>query len=250
MSRYEHRGELLVPDRRIHSLDDIIREHSEREYLKKVRRNSTCVLPGMGARPGYTAAGGGPPPAIAFVDSYEAPGTSHTPPGSGGASNVLIVGIAYRSSSTTAPTEPASWTNVLSQATNSRSIRVAIKAHSGSEGSHTWTSASGVAYLLYSNVDLTSMLALAMDYDSSNSTSTTWPLPAKTISAPTSWVCWAAYGNGGTPATPTGNTSRETASAFNCGDTNGPVSSFSSQNPAMGAAQRAIGMSMEILAAP
>jgi hypothetical protein len=155
------------------------------------------------------------------------------------ASGDVLYMFAFRDGTAVAPTVPAGWTQIGSAAANSCAAILAYKiAASSSETSGTWTNASELVCQVYSGAygkDFT------FAFQTGSSATVTYPALPLINTSGSSLV--AAFGghrsiNGSMGTAPTGMTqraNREGATADAAGfDTNGGVTSWSSQNVASG----------------
>jgi hypothetical protein len=172
-----------------------------------------------------------------FVSAATAEATTLTMP-THAATNVLYM-FAFRDGTAVAPTLPAGWTQIGSAAANSCAAILAYKiAASSSETSGTWTNANELVCQVYSG-------AYGKDFTVAFQTgsSATVTYPALTLLNTDGSSVVAAFGghrstNGSMGTAPTGMTqraNREGATADAAGfDTNGGVTSWSTQNVASG----------------
>lgn len=172
----------------------------------------------------------------------------------------LIVIFAYRSGSTTAPSLGAGYVSVLTKAGTTCSARIGFKiATATNDASGTWTNASNLTCVVYTSSNRTSGGSLYVGGSASNSSiNTTVNYPALTLTH-TDNTSWAAGFAGTSVATaalsthaPTGMTfitnSNVTATTEVCAfDTNGTVSSWSSQNTTVSASGNSVSATLEII---
>ena len=150
------------------------------------------------------------------------------------ASGDIIIICAWRENNATAPSLPSGFTNIVDGGNSDISSRIGYKiATSSSEGSGTWTNATGLVALVHRGQHASPIGANS----TANGSGTTLTYPALTLGVGdgTSWVIAFGghkWGGAATLDTPSGMTSRAsdtggqmTPAGF---DTNGGVSSWSS----------------------
>jgi hypothetical protein len=180
--------------------------------------------------------------AITYVSAASAAATSLTLPTH--AKNDLLVMFAYNTSGSTIPTLPSGWISRYSVSASSRNALVAVKtATSNSETSGTWTNATFLGCAVYrSDASLMLWAGGLASVSASNSATMTYNTISganffRTDGTANSWVVGFAGSTtddvADTP--PTGMTNR--TSVVSTGeiaihDTNGAVSSWSSQSVA------------------
>lgn len=171
-----------------------------------------------------------------LISSASAESTTLTMPTHAAGDFILM--YCFRDGSTTLPTLPAGWTQINSGAANTCSARLAYKiAASSSETSGTWTSGTELVCQVYRNVQVIGASAVG----TGSSATVNYPALSGMFTDGNSVV--AAFSghrsvNGNLALAPTGMVNRVSqagATADAAGfDTNGGVSSWSSQNVATG----------------
>jgi hypothetical protein len=148
----------------------------------------------------------------------------------------LMVSMAVRTASATAPTTAAGWTVIKSTTGNTNSIKLAWKYSVGTETTcGAWTNASQTFCEVYSGTwiaDLGVGAAFGANTSGTTGSSTTISLPTLTLSNPlsTSWIgCgWSAGSATNADVAPAGLTLRSgtTIATLGYGDTNGNVATW------------------------
>ncbi len=141
----------------------------------------------------------------------------------------LMVAVAYRSNSATAPTLATGWTSAKSTTGNTNAIRIGWKLSNGTETTcGTWANATATDCRVYSGNDV----HVGTTTSGTTGSSTTISDPTFTLTQ-TNGSSWVACANGAATATnvdaaPSGLTLRSGTTLDNYGfvDTNGGVTSF------------------------
>lgn len=155
----------------------------------------------------------------------------------------LEILMAARSASTTAPSLPAGWTTITTNATASGGTTAAARfgckfaTGTGDTGTGTWTNATAIVGRSYSGVNNgatadCAKVAIGAGFQTANAkTSTTASFTGITLDATdgSSYVASFLYGSGSSLCTPTGMTSYGTSGTVDGLDTNGGLSSWSTQ---------------------
>lgn len=153
----------------------------------------------------------------------------------------VILAFAYRDGNTTAPTLPTGWTNIANAGANTNSARLAYRvATAAGTASGTWTNATSVVFQVYRGVALNNPIG-GFAAGGAASTSVAYNTFTLTDTGGTSWVVGFS-GHRSTDTNlqnaPTGMTARSNvvdATDEAAGhDTNGPVSSWSTQTVSVG----------------
>lgn len=199
--------------------------------------------------------------AISFIAAGAAEANSITIPGSGTyATGDLMIIWAFNSTSTTVPTFPTGWTQVLSSGSNTGTLCASACGYkfatSGSETSGTWTNASEICCQIYRGTAASSPLVNA-GAQTGNSTTVNYSGITTMTGPSTSWVVrfvGMTSINNSPQTPPTGYTNRSDIDGLIAEaaghDTNGAVSSCSFQSVNTGGtAGNYISKTVELLAA-
>lgn len=189
---------------------------------------------------------GGGAPGVQYIHSMTSESNSLSTMPSHQAGDIIVM-FAFRDGSTTAPTMPSGWSSLESAGANTCSGVLAFKvAASANETSGTWTSATLLVCHVYRG-------AVVAAHSLTGASSATVNYPALTLQNTdgTSWVAGFAGHrsiNGSLATPPTGMTNRralEGATADGAGhDTNGGVSSWTSQNVSSGETASGYGVAL------
>jgi hypothetical protein len=183
--------------------------------------------------------------AISLLGSTSTAATSGTIPGTYAAGDMIVV-FAFRNTSTTVPTLGSGFTSLATGSGNTAGARLAFKrATSSSESSGTWTNATSLIILTYSGVAGIGKVGggnPSATGSSGNSTTVTYPTLTLDNASGSSYVVGVGghRDSGASMVTaPTGMTNITGLTSGTTGrtgahDTNGGVTSWSSQNVAVG----------------
>ncbi|TLY39614.1 MAG: DUF2341 domain-containing protein, partial [Nitrospirae bacterium] len=164
----------------------------------------------------------------------------------------LILVFAHRDGSTTAPTLATNYTNINSSGANTNSSRIGYKISDGTETtSGTWTNATSVAVVVYRGQHATTPIG-ATGSGGASSNAIAYNTFTLQVTDGTSWVVGVGGHRTATNVgqAPTGMQLQTSATDVAASDTNGGVSSWSTQSVTVNASSGWSSWAIEIRATP
>lgn len=178
--------------------------------------------------------------AISFVGKTNNSGATATLP-TGWQAGDLALAYAYRDGSNTPPSLPTGWTDIHNSGANTNSHRLAYRVLQAGDSSWTFTNATETIVHVYRGQQAATPIGASAATGANNSTTVTYSALTLQVTDGTSWVAGFAghrSTNTALETPPTGMVNRSNivdATAEAAGhDTNGGVSSWSSQDVAVG----------------